>query len=327
MVRIGVIGAGAWGTALAMVAGRAGARPLLWAREPAVAAAINTRHENPRRLPGMRLEAAIRAESDLGAAVGGTDGVLLAVPAQAVRAVAGALAGVLAPGVPVVLCAKGIEIASGRPLSTVLAEVLPANPVAVLSGPSLAAEVARGLPAALTLAAPDEGLAASVAGWLAGPVLRLYTTTDVIGTELGGALKNVYAIACGIAVGHGLGENARAALLTRGFAEMVRFARALGARDETLGGLSGLGDLVLSATTPGSRNYAYGLIVGGVGRAEPPAALVEGIATAKALGVRRHRAAVEMPIAEAVDAIVNRGAAVAGEIERLLARPLRAEGP
>jgi len=329
MARIAVIGAGAWGTALAMVLVRAGGAVGLWARDPALAATINRALENPRRLPGVTLDAAIVATADARAAIAGAEAVLLAVPAQALRATAAILAPAWPGAAPAVICAKGLERESGKLLSAVVAEALAAAPVAVLSGPGFATEVAAGLPCAVTLAAADEAIARGLARTIAGPTFRPYVSTDVIGAQIGGALKNVHAIACGIVDGRGLGESARAALITRALAEMRRFGRALGGRVETLAGLCGLGDLVLSCTSGQLRNYAFGVALG---RGRPPAEaaggrLVEGAATTPAVTARARELGIDMPIADAVEAVIHGGAEVGAEITRLLARPLRDEAP
>lgn len=324
---IGVVGAGAWGTALALVAHAAGRKVTLWAREPEVAAAVAEKGENSLFLPGIPLPPELSLTRELAGAVQ-AGAVLVVVPAQHIRTMLREMAGFLRPGTPLVLCAKGIEGGSGLLLPEVLAEELPQAVPGVLSGPSFARDVARGLPTAVTVAAPSLH-AARLQASLAGPALRPYSSDDVIGAAIGGAAKNVYAIGCGIVEGSGLGESARAALLARSFAEMYRLGLALGARRETLMGLSGLGDLVLSATSPTSRNFALGVALGrgdplneALGTGKP---LAEGAATAPALMARAAREGVELPIAEAVAGVLS-GALSAGEaIEGLMARPLRAE--
>lgn len=322
--RIGVVGAGAWGTALALAARRAGRAVRLWSREPEVVAAINGAQANPFYLPGVRLDADLRATAALDE-IAEADTLLLVVPAQSLRAVAAALAPHIAPGLPVVLCAKGVERGSLKLMSEVLAEAMPQAEPAVLSGPSFAADVARGLPTAVTLACRDAGLGAALATALGSPALRPYWTADVIGAQIGGAVKNVIAIACGIVIGRGLGESARAAILTRGFAEVARLARALGAREETLMGLSGLGDLALTCTSAQSRNFAHGRRIGIGGDALIASGTVEGVATAEAVRALARHHGVDMPITAAVDEIVNHGASVAEAVAALLARPLKAE--
>ncbi len=327
-MKIAVIGAGAWGTALAQVAARAG-EVMLWAREPEVAAEIAVGRENAAFLPGIALDAKIRATSDLSAAAS-SEAVLLVVPAQFLRAVARDMAKFLLPHVPVVLCAKGIEAASGALMTEVAAEALPGHPIAVLSGPSFAHEVAKGLPAALVVASATDGLAETMATRLARPTFRLYVSDDPVGAEIGGAVKNVLAIAAGIVEGAGLGDNARAAMITRGLAEMIRLGNALGARPETLTGLAGLGDLVLTCTGASSRNHRLGVALGrGQTIAEATQgsrAVVEGVASAHPVRARARRLGVEMPLVEAVDDVVNAGLSVKEAVQRLLGRPPKAEG-
>ncbi|HYE00862.1 MAG TPA: NAD(P)H-dependent glycerol-3-phosphate dehydrogenase [Alphaproteobacteria bacterium] len=328
--RIAVIGGGAWGTALAQVARTAGRDVVLWARDAAVVEAVNARHENPSRLPGVPLDPAIGATTDMAAALAGADAVLLVCPAQALRGVAGQMAPHLAPGLPVVLCAKGIEIESGLTLVEVLAEALPGARPAVLSGPTFAAEVARGQPTAVTLACADAGLGPALVAALGSRRFRPYHTADVVGVEIGGAVKNVLAIGSGIVQGRGLGENARAALLTRGLAEIMRLGAALGGRPETLMGLSGLGDLALTCASLQSRNTGFGHKLG---QGQPLAAVLaaqravaEGVATARAVAALAGRLGVDMPICAAVDAILHHGAEIDATIDALLSRPFRAEG-
>ena len=322
---IGVVGGGAWGTALACLGRRAGRRVTVWSRDPAISTAIARQRANPVYLPDLALDAGIEAAADL-ASLGACDAVLLVCPAQAVRAVAAKLPG----SSPVVICAKGIEAASGLLMPEVLAEVLPGRPLAMLSGPSFAEEAVQGLPTAVSIATADAGLGRDLAGALAAGAFRPYWTDDITGVSLGGAVKNVLAIAAGIVEGRGLGHNAAAALITRGFAEMARLGLAMGARLETLTGLSGLGDLVLTCNGPLSRNRSLGLALGkGTtlsrhmdGRRQ----VVEGEATAPAVLARAARLGIEMPICAAVDAILHRGAGLDEAIRALLARPLRREG-
>ena len=323
MRRIGVVGAGAWGTALAVVARAAGREAVLWTRRARLARIIAETGRNDEFLEGVALdrEIAVTVEPAETAAV---DAVLLAVPAQAVRETCAVFAPHLAPSTPVAVCAKGIERETARTMSEVLAEALPGNPAAILSGPTFAAEVARGQPTAVTLACRDIGIAEALATALAAPAFRPYHTDDVAGAEIGGAVKNVLAIACGIVEGRGLGENARAALITRGLAEMTRLARARGGRAETMMGLAGLGDLTLTCASRTSRNYSHGVAVG-AGRPADGDAVVEGVATSAALARLAERHDVEMPIAEAVAAILHGGADIDAVIAGLLARPRRAE--
>ena len=329
MTRLAVIGAGAWGTALAVVAQRAGTGAILWARDPEVAAAINERHQNPYYLPGVALDPAIAATADLESAVATADAALLAVPAQFLRGVLGALRGRVRPGLPVLHCAKGIEIGTLATMSQIGAELLPGSPYAVLSGPSFAAEVASGLPTAVTIAGTDTAVAKLFMAALGGNRFRPYLSPDPVGAEIGGAVKNVLAIACGIVVGRGLGDNARAALITRGLAEMVRLGLAQGAQAETFRGLSGLGDLVLTCGAGQSRNHALGLALGHGHSLEAALAgrrsVVEGVATAAAAAELAARLGIEMPISEAVDAVLHRGVAIDEMTDRLLRRPYRSE--
>jgi glycerol-3-phosphate dehydrogenase (NAD(P)+) len=328
MQRIGIIGGGAWGTVLAMTAQRAGREVVLWAREAEVVAAINERHENPIFLSGIALDPAIAATSDLARAAD-AEAVLLVVPAQHLRSVAAGLAPVWRPGVPAVLCAKGIELGTGAMMSEIAGALLPQAPLAVLSGPTFAAEVGRGLPTAVTLATEDAAQGQALIAALGTRSFRPYLGNDVIGAEIGGAVKNVLAIACGVVVGRRLGDNARAALITRGLAEMVRLAVAKGGRAETLMGLSGLGDLTLTCTGLQSRNHSLGVALGeGRSLAEilgPRRSIAEGVDSAGAVGELARRLGIEMPIVAAVDAILNRGADIGETIAALLARPFRSE--
>ena len=327
MRRIGVVGGGAWGTALANAAAAAGHDVTLWLRDPEAAARLQDARENARYLPGVPLHrriAVTAGSADLAEA--GT--LLMVTPAQTLRGVLAELAPAFARDAAIVLCAKGIERGTDAFMSEVAAGQLgAAAPVAVLSGPSFAADVARGLPTAVTLAASSGEAAARLAGLLSGPAFRVYHTDDVRGVEIGGAGKNVLAIASGIVAGRGLGDSARAALIARAFAELMRFARAYGGRPETLMGLSGLGDLVLTASSPQSRNFAFGERLGAGASPEAAAGgkLAEGAFTAAALVDLARARGIEMPVAEAVAAIVSGGASVDGVIAALLARPLRGE--
>ena len=324
---INVVGGGAWGTALANAAAAAGHPVTLWLRDPEAATRLQAERENPRYLPGVPLHPGIRVTGQ-SEKLAGAQATLLVVPAQTVRGVLESLCAPLASAGPVILCAKGIERGSDSFMSAVAEQVLsPDTPVAVLSGPSFAVDVARGLPTAVTLAAADPGRAASLSALLSGPSLRLYHTDDVRGVEIGGAGKNVLAIACGIVAGRGLGESARAALIARAFAELMRFARAFGGRPETLMGLSGLGDLVLTASSPQSRNFAFGQRLGAGATPDEAAGgkLAEGAFTAAALAGLAAAQGVEMPVAQAVAAIVAGSAGVDDVVAGLLARPLRGE--
>ncbi len=330
MERIGIIGAGAWGTALAATARRAGRDVILWARDPDLAEGINRRNENRLYLPGVALDAEIRATAEPAALIE-ADALLMVAPAQHLRAVSEGLADHIPEGRPIVVCAKGIEQASGMLMTEVLAETLPGRPLAVLSGPNLATEIACGLPAATTLAAEDKALAERLAAALGGTTFRPYISPDTVGAQVGGAVKNVIAIACGIIGGRRLGSNARAALITRGLAEVVRLGRAKGARAETLMGLSGLGDLTLTCTSVSSRNHSLGRALGEGRELDEIMAgrrsVAEGVFSAQAVVALAETLGVEMPISTAIDAILNRGADIDETIEALLARPFRAEFP
>jgi glycerol-3-phosphate dehydrogenase (NAD(P)+) len=319
---VGVIGAGSWGTALAGVAARAGHRVTLWARSPALAARINETRLNEAYLPGIALASEITATASP-ADLGEANLVLIATPAQAVRETLAQFAGHLAPGTAAVVCAKGIERGSQRLMSEVVAEVLSGTQAYVLSGPSFAGDVARGLPTAVTLAGPTLEAATRLAEALSLPSFRIYASDDVVGVQLGGAVKNVLAIACGISDGRGLGESARAALTTRAFAELARFGRAMGARPETLTGLSGLGDLILTCASRQSRNFAYGLALGE--GAATPRGTVEGVPTASVVSDMAQALGVDMPICAAVRRIVEGRSDITEELGRLLARPLKPE--
>jgi len=324
--RIAVIGGGAWGTALANAAALAGREVVLWMRQAEAARAMRDSRENTRYLPGVRLHARVTPTAEP-ARLGTADAALLVVPAQTVRAVTTEVAGALAAHAPLVVCAKGIERGTGLFLSDAVAQVRPGAPVAVLSGPSFADDVARGLPTAVTLACADEDLAEAIAAALSGPSLRLYRNSDVRGVEIGGAAKNVLAIACGAVVGRGLGESAKAALTARGFAELMRFARAYGGEPETLMGLSGLGDLVLTCGSAHSRNFAFGERLGRrVPVAEASAGkLAEGAFTASVLVELARTKEVDMPIAAAVEAVIETRCTVDEAIDALMSRPLKAE--
>ena len=323
-MRIAVIGGGAWGTALAQVAARGGQPVTLWAREAEVVESVNAAHENRQFLAGVLLSGSIRATGDL-ADLAGHDALLVVAPAQHVRAV---LCAAPIGRTPLVLCAKGIEAGSRLLVGEVAHQAAPDAPIAVLSGPTFAHEVAAGKPTAVTLACEDEGLRMRLAERLAGPAFRTYGSADVIGAEIGGAVKNVLAIACGVVEGAGLGLNARAALIARGFAEMTRFGLARGGQAETLTGLSGLGDLVLTCSSTNSRNFSLGV---GLGRGRSAAELMddrktvaEGAFTAPVLREAAAEAGVDMPVTEAVNALLE-GAEVRGVVEALLSRPLREE--
>ena len=329
MNTVGVIGAGAWGTALAQTAARAGrGRVVLWAREPEVIESVRAERENTPFLPGVRLHDAVEVTDDP-AGLREADVWLAVAPAQHLRSTLQAFAAQARPGLPVVLCAKGVEQGTLKLMTEVLDETLPEARPAVLSGPSFAGEVAKGLPTAVTLACPDEELRAALAAAVAGPSFRPYGVADMIGAEAGGAVKNVLAIACGAAEGRGLGRSAHAALVTRGFAEMTRMAVALGAEAETLSGLCGLGDLVLTCSSPQSRNMSVGLALGrGAPLAEIMAdrrTVAEGVQSAPAVAQLAERVGVEMPICAAVCALLDGRMDVDAAMGALLSRPLRGE--
>jgi glycerol-3-phosphate dehydrogenase (NAD(P)+) len=328
MKRAGVVGGGAWGTALAQVCARAGLETVLWAREREVVDGVNGAHENALFLPGVTLDTAIHATSDY-VDLARSDLILAVAPAQHLRSTLQALGPHLAAGTPVVLCAKGVEQGSLKLMTEVAAETVPQATFAVLSGPSFAGEVARGLPTAVTLACPDEELGWRLAEAIATPTFRPYLAQDMVGAEAGGAVKNVLAIACGIVEGRGLGRSAHAALITRGFAEMTRLAVALGAKAETLAGLCGLGDLVLTCSSPQSRNMSVGMALGRGETLQQALAgklsVAEGVASAPAVRELAARQGVEMPICQAVAAILAGEAEVDQAIGELLSRPLRDE--
>ena len=322
---LAVVGGGAWGTALAQVAAASGRDTLLWAMEDDVVAAINRIHENPIYLKGLGLSPAIRATSNF-SDLSSSDAWLVVTPAQHMRAV---LSRLPCPNMPLILCSKGIEEGSERMLHQVAADVCPTSPVAVLSGPTFAHEVAAGLPTAVTLACENEALGEQLRARLASPTFRIYLTDDVAGAEVGGAVKNVLAIACGVVEGRGLGQNARAALIARGFAEMTRFGQAMGGRRETLAGLSGLGDLVLTCSSTSSRNFSLGKAIGEGRGAEQLMAdrktVAEGAHTAPVLDRMARAKGIDMPIVAAVAALLDGRLDVANALEELMSRPPRPE--
>ena len=319
---VAVIGAGAWGTALATVAARAGRNVTLWARNAEHAARIASTRINP-RLPGVRLAPEIVVTSELALAAR-AEMLLIATPAQHLRGAVNMLASHVTKAVPVIACAKGIEHGTHKFMTDVIAEAAPHAQPAILSGPSFADDVARGLPTAVTLAAKDEALASALVQALGSATFRPYHTTDVRGVEIGGAAKNVLAIAAGIVVGRNLGASALAALTTRGFSELARLGRACGARTETLSGLSGLGDLLLSCSTAQSRNFALGIALGR-GEAAPAGKLAEGAFTAPVLVELAAAQKVDMPVSQAVAAILDGRLTIDAAIEGLLTRPVTAE--
>lgn len=329
MQRIGVIGGGAWGTALAQLAAQNGREVTLWAREREVVEAIAAEHRNPLFLPDVPLDPALRATTELAEAAQ-ADLLLLVAPAQHLGSVAAALAPHVAAGTPAAICAKGVELGSFRLMSEVAAEALPQSPLAVLSGPTFAHEVAKGLPTAVTLACADAALGQAIMAAVGRPTFRPYLSDDLIGAQIGGAVKNVIAIACGVVEGRGLGDNARAALMTRGMAEMLRYGRARGARPETLMGLCGLGDLTLTCNNDVSRNLSLGIELG---EGRPIAdilggrrSVAEGVASASAIVEHSLKLDLELPICTAVDGVCNHFADLDAAIGGLLARPFKAEG-
>lgn len=319
---IGVVGAGAFGTALAVALAHDGRQVALWSRDGAQVAALRQERVNAHRLPGVDLPENVSVTAEI-ADLAGMEAVLLCLPMQALRGFLGGAGGAFS-GVPLVACCKGVDLATMTGPSAIMAVAAPEATRAVLTGPSFAADIARGLPTALTLACEDEAAGMGLQRLISTPALRLYLTTDVTGAELGGALKNVIAIAAGIVIGAGLGDSARAALMTRGYAEMARLAMALGARAETLAGLSGLGDLVLTCTSAQSRNFRHGFALGS-GRAVDPTVTVEGVATAKAVSEMAKTRGVEMPITTMVAALIDGRLDLSAAIQTLLSRPLKKE--
>ena len=324
-MKLGIIGGGAWGTALAQVAATGGRETLLWALEEEVVESVNAKRENSLFLAGVPLSPAIRATADLGE-LDACDAWLVVTPAQHMRAVLERARGC---DKPLVLCSKGIEESSGQLLHQVAKQCCPGAQIAILSGPTFAHEVATGLPTAVTLAAEDPALAEQLRERIGQPTFRIYLSDDLAGAEIGGAVKNVLAIGCGVVEGKGLGQNARAALIGRGFAEMTRFGLAHGAKRETLAGLSGLGDLVLTCSSASSRNYSLGL---GIGEGRSAAELLadrktvaEGAFTAPVLARLAREKGVDMPIVDAVDALIAGRADVDQALGTLLSRPPRAE--
>jgi glycerol-3-phosphate dehydrogenase (NAD(P)+) len=320
---VAVIGAGAWGTALAGVAARAGRDVVLYARSSESAAQIAATRANP-KLSGARLEASVRLTDNIAVAAR-ADIILIATPAQSLREAVTALAPHLVTATPVIACAKGIERGTHKFVTEVIAEAAPDAMPAILSGPSFADDVARGLPTAVTLAANDERLATALVQSLGSSTFRPYHTTDVRGVEIGGAAKNVLAIAAGIVVGRKLGASAQAALTTRGFSELMRLGRACGARSETMSGLSGLGDLILTCSSPQSRNLALGIALGR-GERPPRDRLAEGEFTAPVLIELAASQNVDMPVSNGVAAILSGAMTIDAAIESLLSRPFKAEG-
>jgi glycerol-3-phosphate dehydrogenase (NAD(P)+) len=323
MARIGVIGGGAFGTAMACVVRRSGHDVVLWAREPEVVEAVNTRRINPMFLPGASIAPGIRATRDLSSAAAAADFLLLAPPAQYMRTLTTQLRALLKVGTPVVSCSKGIERGTLALMPEVLAETLPQARVAVLSGPSFAREIAADLPCGVTLACTDTPLAKSLAAEIATANFCVHPSDDVVGAAIGGVMKNVVAIASGIAAGRKLGENARATLITLGLDEAIRLGLAKGARRDTFMGFSGIGDLMLTANSLQSRNTSLGVALGEGRRLADVLAerrqVTEGAFSAEAVVALARRLEVPMPISEAVDAMLNHGAALDATIVRLVA--------
>lgn len=319
-----VLGGGAWGTALAVTMLRAGHSARLWARDSGTVRSIMKKGRNPRYLPAITLDPGILATTDEREALAGAHAILAVIPAQSLRSVLTDLAPNIPPGVPLVLCAKGIERHTGKLMSEIASDVLPVNPVAALSGPSFAIDVARGLPTAVTVAAASEPLAQELAGLLSAPAFRCYSTDDLIGVEAGGALKNVLAIAAGAVAGAGLGASAQAATITRGFVELRRIGTALGGRPETMMGLSGLGDLILTCGSAQSRNFSYGVALG-KGASLENLPLAEGAATAGIAARIARDKGIDAPICEAVTAILDKRLTISQAMAALLARPLKTE--
>jgi len=323
--RIAVLGGGAWGSALALTCLRAGRRVMIWEHEPGNFESLTQKRES-RFLPGVRIDNAIKVTRDLGETAD-SDAILVVVPAQAMRSVIVSLAQSVARRTPLIACAKGIEHGTRKFMTEIIAECAPTAVPAILSGPSFAADVARGLPTAVTIAAADGKIALDLAHALNAGTFRPYHSTDVRGVELGGATKNVLAIAAGIVTGKGLGASASAALTTRGFAELVRFGAAHGAKTETMMGLSGLGDLILTCGTAQSRNFSCGVALGKGEKSDSAAhgKLAEGIFTAPVLLEMAREKNVEMPISAAVAAVLSGTMSVDEAIESLLTRPLKSE--
>ena len=317
---VGVIGAGAWGTALAMLANRAGSRVTLWTRNTQVIDSISTQRENAQYLPGQFIDPAIAITNDT-SFISSCDLLILTIPAQSLRTVAISLSDLVPAQLPLILAGKGIERGSLMLMSEVIGSILPHNPYAVLSGPNFAREAAVGLPTATTLATHHANLAEKITFALGGKFFRMYVNDDPVGTQIIGSVKNVLAIASGIVEGRGLGENARAALITRGIVEIARLVKAKGGQEETLMGLSGFGDVLLSCTSRTSRNYRLGIAIG---REESmrSSGLTEGVATAESVTQLARKLGVAMPIASAVHAILGGHVGVDSAIEKLLERPM-----
>ena len=322
--KIAVLGAGAWGTALALTQVRAARKTMLWGRSAETVNAINETLQNPDYLPGITFDEAIKATTDAELALKDATLILAVIPSQMLRGLLDTIGALVPKAAPIVLCAKGIERTTGKLMSAVVNDCLPGNPVAALSGPSFAIDVSRGLPTAVTIAANSAVLAADLAVRLSTPTLRCYSSDDLTGVEVGGALKNVLALAAGAVRGSALGFSAEAALITRGFAELRRIGVALGARPETLMGLSGLGDLILTCSSAQSRNLSYGIALGG-GESLDGRPLAEGVATARIAAQVAARLGIEAPIITATAAILDGQLSVTEAVSALLSRPLKSE--
>lgn len=322
--KIVILGGGAWGTALGCMAAQNGHEVVLYARDPATVDEINLKHRNSRYLGDIALHDNLRATSDAAAALDNADTVLAVIPAQSMAAALQELKPLIPNDCPVVLCAKGIERSTGRLMSQIIADILPDHPIAALSGPSFASDVARGFPTAVTIACENIAIADDLAAQFSGSTFRCYSSDDLTGVEIGGALKNVIAVAAGATIGKGLGASAQAALVTRAFAELRRIAAAFGGRPETLMGLSGLGDLMLSCSSPQSRNYSYGLALG---RGEPLEGLLlaEGVATAPVIAELCAQRQIYAPVISTIAALLNGSITIDAAVTGLLSRPLKNE--
>lgn len=330
MNKIGVVGAGSWGTALAQCLAQAGHEVMVWSRKPEIVSEINDRKTNETYLPGIALDPGMQACESL-SKTADCDVIFLVTPAQYVRQSLVALKGDLASGKPVVICAKGIELDTGLLMSQVAQEEVPNATISILTGPTFAGEIARGLPSAVTIAARDKDVAQEISEGMGTRNLRAYTTEDLLGAQIGGAVKNVIAIACGVIVGRQLGESARSALLTRGLAEMGRLASAMGAQKETLMGMCGVGDLMLTCSSMQSRNFSLGVELGkgrsleDIMQERKGKAVTEGVTTARALKVMARKHAVDMPISDTVYRCLDEGLSIEEAIEKMLDRPVRVE--
>lgn len=328
MQNIGIIGGGAWGTALAQSLAQSGKNTILWARESEVVESINTKHENIPFLPGVPLHTNVKATGSIDD-IAKTEAILLVSPAQHIRAALQSLKSHIRADQPLIICAKGVEIGTGLLMSEVAKEIVPDAKIAILTGPTFAAEIARGLPSAMTLAMKDKNEAEKLAEQLSSRSLRLYASDDILGAQIGGAVKNVIAIACGVIEGKKLGDSARAALVTRGLAEMARLASAMGAKRETLMGMCGVGDIILTCSSMQSRNFSLGVALGQGKSLKDILAernsVTEGVPTAKALVVMAKNHAVDMPISEAINKCLDEGVSVDEMIQHMLDRPVKAE--